>query len=218
MAHYHSDMTPNIKPIVSKQFIPSKGRLLVKIDVPKEIIRESGIILPIAQDAHYAGAKNYNMQRYAPTHGTVTQVSASSGCKIGDTVIFHYTTEEMCGQMGRVIEDETGKYFIIDESGVVAIVRDGVLLPTDGWIIARRAEKAKEKTDGGIIIPEAHRKESDTKFVVVNVHEGYEDCAVGDVIYTLKDCDRPIESNELFGILPNDLFKIETKDIVAIAV
>jgi co-chaperonin GroES (HSP10) len=147
----------------------------------------------------------------------VTEISANSVCKIGDTVIFPYIMEEMCGQMGRIIEDETGKYFIIDESTVVVILRDGVLLPTDGWIIARRAEKAKEKTDGGIIIPEAHRKESDTKFVVVNVHKGYEDCAVGDVIYTEKDCDIRVESNEIFGILPDDLFKIETRFIVAIA-
>lgn len=194
---------------------PIQKRLIVKIDAPKEIVRESGIIIPIQQGAGYAGAKNYNAQKYAPTHGVVTDNCAASSCKIGDTVIFHYNTEEMCRQTGRVLED--GR-LVIDESSVVAIVRDGQLIPTDGWLIARRAEKAQEKTDGGIIIPEAHRKESDTKFVVVNIHDGYEDCAVGDVIYTEVHCDRPIESNDLFGILPNDLFKIETKDVVAIVV
>lgn len=196
---------------------PIQNRLVVKIEVPKEVVRESGIIIPIQQGRGYAGAKNYNAQRYAPTHGVVTEISATSSCKIGDTVIFPYITEELCGQMGRIIENENGKHFIIDEGTVVVILRDSKVTPADGWIIARRADKAKEVTDGGIIIPEAHRKESDTKFVVVEVHEGYEDCKVGDVIYTDKDCDRPIESNEIFGILPDDLFKIETKDIVAIA-
>jgi len=197
---------------------PIKNRIVVKIETPKEVITKGGIVLPIEQGREFAGAKNYNAQRYAPTHGVVTDASIRSSCKIGDTVIFHYTTEETCKQWGRIINDEEGKRFIIDEKSVVVIVRDGKMIPTDGWVIARRAEKAKEITDGGIIIPEAHRKESDNKFVIVTVHDGYEDCAVGDVIYTEKDCDRAIESNDLFGILPNDLFKIETKDIVGIAV
>ena len=62
----------------------------------------------------------------------------------------------------------------------------------------------------------AQKKYHDNKFVVIAVPEGYDEVAVGDTILTEKDCDRPIESNELFGELDYDLFKVETKDILAI--
>mgnify|MGYP003350434336 CR=1 FL=1 len=183
--------------------------------MPKEVVTSGGIIIPIEQGAGYAGVKNYQMQKYAPTHGEVVSVGdKTNGILVGDVVMFHFTTEETCKQQGRTEYDGDAKLFYIESEKVVCILRDGVLKPADGWLIARRAEKAKDVTDGGIILTNV--VESDTKFVVLTTHDGYEDCKEGDIIYTEIHCDRPIDSNEYFGITDKDLFKIETKDIVAV--
>lgn len=187
----------------------------VKIEAPKEVITAGGIIIPIEQGAGYAGVKNYQMQKYAPTHGKVVSVGdKSKGIQVGDVVMFHFTTEETCKQQGRTEYDGDIKLFYIEADRVVCILRNGELKPTDGWLLARRAEKAKDVTDGGIILTNV--VESDTKFIVTATHDGYKDCKIGDTIYTEVHCDRPVDSNEYFGITDKDLFKIETKDIVAI--
>lgn len=193
-----------------------KNHVKVKIDTPKEVVTEGGIIVPIEQGKGYAGAKNYQAQKYAPTHGTVVSVGDNvSDIKVGDTIMFHFTTEETCKQHGRIEQNEDEKFFYVEGTKVMCMLRDGFLLPINGWVLANRAEKAAEKTEGGLIIPEAHRKESDKKFRVVAVPEGYEDCSVGDVIHTEIDCDIPLQANELLGIVPNDLFRINIDNIVA---
>lgn len=188
-----------------------RKQILVRVEVPEEVVTESGIIIPIKQGREYAGASTFSQTKYAPTHGEVIEAAEGCSAKVGDTVLFHFNTQQNCKNWGAVV----GEDLIVDEDKIVAIVRGGDIIPTDGWLIARRAEKAKEK-EGSIYIPETHRKESDTKFVVVSIHDGYEDCKVGDVIYTQRECDRPIQANDIFNILPNDLFKIETKDILAV--
>jgi len=193
------------------------NHIKVKCDIVREITTAGGIIIPIEQGREYAGAKNYQATKYAPTHGVVVEVGEKSlGVKNGDTVIFHFNTEETCKQQGKMEVHEDTKFFYIEASKVMCIIRDGKPMPTNGWLLANRAEKAKEVTSGGIFIPEAHRKESDRKFRVVAVHDGYEDCKVGDVIYTEIDCDIPLEANDLLGIVPNDLFRINTENIVAV--
>lgn len=187
-----------------------KGLILVKADVPEEVVTSSGIVIPIKQQRDYAGAKNYNEQKYAPTHGHVLQ-SSSDSIKLGDKVLFHYNTELTCKRQGAVYEGG----LIIEADKIVAIMRDGTLLPTTGWVIAKRAEKPKE-SEGSIYIPEAHRTESDKKFIVVAVADGYDDVLVGQTIYTEKDCDIPLQTNEYFGIVDTDLFKIKTENILAV--
>jgi hypothetical protein len=108
-------------------------------------------------------------------------------------------------------EDE----IILQADRVIVILRNGELIPTDGWILATSAEPPQEKI-GSIIVPEVARKIRDNKFIVHSVHQGYEDCQVGDVIYTLPDCDIPLEVNELTSTLEKGLFKIETQNIVAV--
>ena len=200
------------------QFSVNKGRIAVKVDMPKEVVTESGIIIPIEQGRGYGGAKNYNAQRYAPTHGTVDAVADDERIfKKGDLVFFHYNTEQTLKQIGGVYEDADDKWFFMQTEKIVLIKRGEQLLPTEGWVICRPVSAKQEKTEGGILIPEsAQKKYHDNKFVVVAVPEGYDEVAVGDTILTEKDCDRPIESNELFGELDYDLFKVETKDILAI--
>lgn len=192
------------------------NHIKVLVHSPKEVITEGGIVIPIEQGKGYAGAKNYNASKYAPTHGTVVSVgSGADGILVGDTVMFHFTTEETCKQQGRIEVDGDNKLFYVDSKKVMCVLRGDSLLPINGWVLANRAEKAAEKTDGGIIIPEAHRKESDRKFRVVSVPEGYDDVSVGDVIYTEIDCDIPLQANEFLGIVPNDLFRINIDNIVA---
>lgn len=188
----------------------------VRVHAPKEVITDGGIIIPIEQGKGYAGAKNYQAQKYAPTHGEVVSIGGGvNDIAVGDTVMFHFTTEETCKQQGRIEQDGDNKLLYVDGDKVMCVLRGGNLLPINGWILANRAEKAAEKTDGGIIIPEAHRKESDRKFRVVAVPEGYDDVSVGDVIYTEIDCDIPLQANEFLGIVPNDLFRINIDNIVA---
>lgn len=188
----------------------------VRVHVPKEVITDGGIIIPIEQGKGYAGAKNYQAQKYAPTHGEVVSVgSGVDDISVGDTVMFHFTTEETCKQQGRIEQDGDDKLLYVDGNKVMCVLSGSSLLPINGWVLANRAEKAADKTQGGIIIPEAHRKESDRKFRVVAVPNGYEDVSVGDVIYTEIDCDIPLEANEFLGIVPNDLFRINIDNIVA---
>ena len=77
-------------------------------------------------------------------------------------------------------------------------------------------EKPKEKTDSGLYIPEMAQKKSDRKFVVVAVPDNYDEVLVGQIIYTEKDCDIKVSSNEYFGITDDELFKIETRNILAV--
>lgn len=190
-----------------------RKQVLVRVSVPEEVVTESGIIIPIKQGREYAGASNYNQTKYEPTHGEVVEVSDDCSCQVGDIVLFHYNQRATCKQQGRISEDD----LIIEENRLVAIIRDGNLIPTEGWVIARRAEPPKKEVNG-FIVPEAYQKGSDRKFRVVSVHFGYEDCQPGDVIYTEPDCDRSIQANDLFNIIENDLFKIETKDILAVEI
>ena len=77
--------------------------------MPKEIVTSGGIIIPIEQGAGYAGVKNYQMQKYAPTHGEVVSVGdKTNGILVGDVVMFHFTTEETCKQQGRTEYDGIG--------------------------------------------------------------------------------------------------------------
>lgn len=192
-----------------------KDHIKVKIETPKEVVTKGGIILPIEQGREYAGAKNYEQQKYAPTHGEVVSVGgAVTDVLVGDTVMFHFNMELNCKNQGKVESNGSDKFFYLNVDRVMCVLRGDNLLPINGWVLANRAEKAAEKTEGGIIIPEAHRKESDKKFRVVSVPDGYEDCAVGDVIYTEIDCDIPIQANEFLGIVPNDLFRISIDNII----
>mgnify|MGYP003345625286 CR=1 FL=1 len=194
---------------------PIKGYIKVKIETPKEVVTAGGIIIPIEQGRGYAGVKNYQQQRFAPTHGEVVAVGSDCGVKVGDIAMFHFTTEQTCKQQGRIESDDDSRYFYIEADKIVCVKRGDQLLPLDGWIIAEHAEKAQEKTDSGLFIPESAQKTSDRKFKVVAVHDGYEDCEVGDVIYTEKDCDIPIQIDNSFNIVSEKLFKIETKNILA---
>ena len=196
----------------------SKGFVKVKVEVPKEVVTESGIILPIEQGHGYAGARNYQQQKYAPTHGIVASVDEESGLKEGDVVMFHYNIEATCKQQGTVEVDADDKFLYFEVSKVVCYMRDGNIKPINGWVLARHCEKPKEVSDGGIIIPEMAQKKSDRKFVVEAVPDNYDDVLVGQIIYTEENCDIPVQSNEYFGIVDNELFKIETRHIVAVQI
>lgn len=195
-----------------------KDYIKVKIEAPKEVISEGGIILPIEQGAGYAGARNYQAQKYAPTHGEVVSVGKDCGLKEGDMVMFHFTTEETCKQQGRIEYDGDTKYLFVEAERIVCYKRGDQLKPMNGWLLARHAEKPKEMSDGGIVIPEMARKKSDRKFIVVGVPDGYDEVLVGQVIFTEHDCDRPVANNEFMGIVDNDLFKIETRHVLAVVI
>jgi co-chaperonin GroES (HSP10) len=192
------------------------GFVKIKVEVPKEVITEGGIILPIEQGYGYAGARNYQEQKYAPTHGTVVAVGSDCGLKEGDIVMFHYNTESICKQQGRIEKDGDDKYLYVEIHNIVCYMRDGKLKPTNEWILARHADKPKEKTDGGLFIPQSAQKKSDRKFVVVAVPDNYDDVLVGQIIYTQKDCDIPVQTNEYFGIVDNELFKVKIENILAV--
>jgi co-chaperonin GroES (HSP10) len=183
------------------------NEILVGVKIETEKVSEGGIIMPLNV------ATIYQPQAFAPTSGEVLDVSENvNGIQVGDTVFFHYNTLKNCEQQGRALKEDE---IILQADRVIVILRNGELIPTDGWILATSAEPPQEKI-GSIIVPEAYQKISDKKFKVVGVPSGYDDCKVGDIILTQPDCDRPIESNELTSILPKGLFKIETKDIDAI--
>jgi len=196
---------------------PSKNHLKIRCDLVKEVVTEGGIVIPIQQGREFAGAKTYKPQLYAPTHGAIESIGEGvTGFEVGDVATFHFTTEETLRQQGKITQEGEYLYFFLEASKVICYERGGIVHPTEGWVLARRAEKPKEVTDGGIIIPEAHRKQSDRKFVVCGVAEGYEDCSVGDVILTEKDCDIPLQPNELLGIKDSDIFRIKTENILAV--
>jgi co-chaperonin GroES (HSP10) len=194
----------------------SKGFVKIKVEVPKEVVTEGGIILPIEQGHGYAGARNYKEQKYAPTHGVVVSVGGDYGLAEGDVVMFHYNTESICKQQGRVEMDGDDKYLYVEIGNIVCYMRDGKIKPINGWLLARHCEKPKDKTDGGLYIPEMAQKKSDRKFVVEAVPDNYDEVLVGQIIYTEENCDRPVQSNEYFGIVDNELFKIETRHILAV--
>lgn len=195
-----------------------KGFVKVKVDIPKEVVTEGGIILPIEQGRGYAGARNYQEMKYAPTHGEVVSVGGDYGLKEGDVVMFHFTTEQTCKQQGRIEYDGDNKYLFLEADKIVCYKRSDQLKPMNGWLLARHVDKPKEVSDGGIIIPEEARKKSDRKFVVVGVPDGYDEVLVGQVIFTEPDCDRLVANNEYFGIVDNDLFKIETRHVLAVVI
>ena len=183
------------------------NEILVGVKIETEKVSEGGIIMPLNV------ATTYQPQAFAPTSGEVLDVSESvSGIEIGDTVFFHYNTLKTCEQQGRAVNSDE---IILQADRVIVILRNGELIPTDGWILAKSAEPPQEKI-GSIIVPESARKIRDNKFIVHSVHQGYEDCAVGDTIYTLPDCDIVLEVNELTATLEKGLFKIETQNIVAV--
>ena len=195
---------------------PIKNHIKVKCTVPKEVVTAGGIIIPIKESREFGGVKTYNAQKYAPTHGEVVAVGDDCGIKVGDIAMFHYGTEETCKNFGKLERDGDDSYFYLEADRVVCIMRDGKLKPINGWVLARHCEKPKEKTDSGLYIPEVAQKKSDRKFVVVAVPDNYDEVLVGQIIYTEKDCDRPIQSNEYFGIADQDLFKIEIEHILAV--
>jgi len=183
------------------------NEILVGVKIETEKVSEGGIIMPLNV------ATIYQPQAFAPTSGEVLDVSENvNGIEIGDTVFFHYNTLKNCEQQGRALKEDE---IILQADRVIVILRNGELIPTDGWILATSAEPPQEKI-GSIIVPEVARKIRDNKFIVHSVHQGYTDCAVGDVIYTEKDCDIPLEVNELVSKLEKGLFKIETQNIVAV--
>ena len=183
------------------------NEILVGVKIETEKVSEGGIIMPLNV------ASGYQPQAFAPTSGEVLDVSENvSGIEVGDTVFFHYNTLKNCEQQGRAVKSDE---IILQADRVIVILRNGELIPTDGWILAKSAEPPQEKI-GSIIVPESARKIRDNKFIVHSVHKGYEDCQVGDVIYTLQDCDVKLEVNELTATLEKGLFKIETQNIVAV--
>lgn len=183
------------------------NEILVGVKIETEKVSDGGIIMPLNV------ATTYQPQAFAPTSGEVLDVSESvSGIEIGDTVFFHYNTLKNCEQQGRAVN---GNEIILQADRVIVILRNGELIPTDGWILAKSAEPPQEKI-GSIIVPEVARKIRDNKFIVHSVHKGYEDCKVGDTIYTLPDCDIALEVNDLTATLEKGLFKIETQNIVAV--
>lgn len=183
------------------------NEILVGVKIETEKVSEGGIIMLLNV------ATIYQPQAFAPTSGEVLDVSENvNGIQVGDTVFFHYNTLKNCEQQGRALKEDE---IILQADRVIVILRNGELIPTDGWILATSAEPPQEKI-GSIIVPEVARKIRDNKFIVHSVHQGYEDCQVGDVIYTLPDCDIPLEVNELTSTLEKGLFKIETQNIVAV--
>lgn len=195
-----------------------KGFVKVKVEVPKEVVTESGIIIPIQQGHGYAGAQNYHEMKYAPTHGEVVSAGGDYGLIAGDIVMFHFTSEQTCKQQGRIEYDGDNKYLFLEAEKIVCYKRGDQLKPMNGWLLARHVDKPKEVSEGGIIIPEVARKKSDRKFVVVGVPDDYDEVLVGQTIFTEHDCDRPIANNEYFGIVDNELFKIETRHVLAVMI
>jgi hypothetical protein len=189
-------------------------------------------------------------EKFNPTHGTVVEMSDSvTGINIGEEIFFGNHLWDVAKRRAFGDDDSRFKgqytpdkvfaikegydcYMILPHKDVYFVVRDGVVIPQNEFVVAEPLQKesglvevevAGKKvlmqnstiSEGGIaLIDTAEENYTENMAVVFAAPKG-SNLSKGDTIYTLRHCDLTAEEDLNNPILPSKYFFIELENIIA---
>lgn len=142
----------------------------------------------------------------------------------GDIAIFHFLSVSNSKKMGHVMDEDNKRYVFMPYSEIFCAIRDGKVVPVNGWILVEPEEKELPQTT--FVIPEMAKGKSETRGTVLYAGAPVEDYKdydyghdpevnVGDKI-TFKRLDAIPLQYEFHNLLGKTLYRMQRKDVLAI--
>jgi len=141
--------------------------------------------------------------------------------EIGDEVIFNYLDYSNCKSNGSI--DKDGNMFLPYDYLYLAI-RKGEIKMLNGFIVVEGIKDDRDKTEGGIYLPEMSKKTSEQSGIVRYIGDPlddgftYEEIKVGDTVVFAEHHSIPLQY-QMHQIIDKDktLYKIKWSDLLAVA-
>lgn len=169
---------------------------------------------------------SFEKEKHACTSGWITELPEKlkypKGYKpvieaeIGDEVIFNYLDMSNGAKKGNLTEK--GLYLPYDF--LYAVIRDGEVIPLNGWLIIEEATVPLPETS--LFIPDVCKKKIETKGIIryagasIQADVNY-DLKVGDTIAFAKHTSLPLQY-EMHQLISPDrpLFRVRYEDVLAV--
>ncbi len=173
---------------------PLKSKVLVSVNLTQKSDYEIELIegVNIWMDSNF-GADG---RIASPSVAMVVEPGESvEGLLKGDFILCHHNAFNMGSLSGNLVgntgeKDENGfALFVINPDMIYIRIREGVLMPMDGYMIAERIKQEQKS----VIIVES--KNEPCRFKVLNVGEGCEPVKEGDIVHCFKFSDYEIVYN-----------------------
>lgn len=190
---------------------PLKSKVLVSVNLNQKSSYEVELAegLTIWMDSNF-GADG---RIASPTIATVVETDLKGLLK-GDIILCHHNTFNMGSISGNLVgdtgvKDENGhSLFVINTDFIYIRIRNGKLLPMEGYMIVERIKKENKS----VIIQEMGNEP--TRFKVIDTGEGCEPVKNGDVIYCFKYSDYEIEYN--LNKKKHSVIRVKIDDVLGI--